>query len=238
MSLNKPARRTRQSKLGLLPLATAYDRIREAIVDHRLPPGTRLIEEDLCDVFGIGRTRIRQVLQRLAHEQVVTLMPNRGAVVSKPSIRHAREVFEARSVIESAVIVRLLESATRADRRRIREHLAREKAAWQAKNRRAMIRLSGEFHLLLAEAAGNQVLVGYLRELVSQSSLIIAMYQSPGATPCPPSDHEQICAALEAADRCAVKLVQQHLRHVLDELNLAQTSDHDIDLRSVLTHVA
>eukprot|EP01034_Spumella_vulgaris_P010859 gene10859-13788_t len=63
----------------------AYERIWGAIMDHSLPPGTRLIEDKLCEIFGIGRTRIRQVLQRLAHEQVVTLMPNRGAIVSQPT---------------------------------------------------------------------------------------------------------------------------------------------------------
>ena len=41
----------------VVPLATAYSRIWSAIVDHRLPPGTRLIEDQLCKVFGIGRTR-------------------------------------------------------------------------------------------------------------------------------------------------------------------------------------
>src|SRR5580692_6196120 len=84
----------------VVPLATAYSRIWAAIVDHRLPPGARLVEDQLCKVFGIGRTRIRQVLQRLAHERVVTLTPNRGAIVSKPTIQQAREVFEARCALE------------------------------------------------------------------------------------------------------------------------------------------
>src|SRR6201991_295016 len=80
--------------------ADVYERIWNAIMDHSLPPETRLVEERLCEIFGLGRTRLRQVLQRLAHEQVVTLMPNRGAMVSKPSVREARDVFAARRVLE------------------------------------------------------------------------------------------------------------------------------------------
>jgi DNA-binding GntR family transcriptional regulator len=235
----KTRRRQRPTRGAVVvPLATAYSRLWSAIIDHRLPPGTRLIEDQLCKVFGIGRTRIRQLLQRLAHEHVVTLMPNRGAMVSKPTIQQAREVFEARSVLESALVAKLLESATRAEKRQLRAHLQREQEAYEARNRRAIITLSGEFHLKLAELAGNAVMLQMLRELVSQSSLIIAAYQPAGAAPCAPQEHEQFCTALEAQDRSAIRLIQQHLRHVLELLDLSESSVRDIDIRAVLTHVA
>ncbi len=142
MTAKKSARRVRDAKgAEVVPLAAAYQRIWEAIVNHSLPPGTRLVEDQLCGVFGIGRTRIRQVLQRLAHEHVVTLMPNRGAVVSKPSAQQARDVFEARSVLETAVVTRFLERATKTDKRRIGEHLMREKAARPQRNWRENIKL-------------------------------------------------------------------------------------------------
>ena len=239
MNAKKPPRRVREAKAAeAVPLTSAYQRIWEAIVNHSLPPGTRLVEDQLCGVFGLGRTRIRQVLQRLAHEHVVTLMPNRGAMVSKPSAQQARDVFEARSVLETAVVTRFLERATRADKRRIGEHLTREKAAHQQRNWRENIKLSGEFHLLLAEVAGNSIILNVLRELVSQSSLIIAVFQAPGSLPCPPDAHERLYAALEASDRSAVKLMQQHLKHVLDDLDLSETVVREVDLRAVLTHVA
>src|SRR5207244_8884292 len=79
--------------------ADVYERIWTAIVDHSLPPETRLVEERLCEIFGIGRTRLRQVRQRLAHERGGTLMPNRGAPASKPSAREAREGCAARRVL-------------------------------------------------------------------------------------------------------------------------------------------
>jgi DNA-binding GntR family transcriptional regulator len=239
MNNGKTRRRPRPTRDAVVvPLATAYSRLWSAIVDHRLPPGTRLIEDHLCKVFGIGRTRIRQVLQRLAHEHVVTLMPNRGAMVSKPTIQQAREVFETRCVLEAAVVAKLLENATRADKRQMRVHLQREKEAYESRNRRAIITLSGEFHLKLAELAGNAVMLQMLRELVSQSSLIIAAYQPAGAAPCPPQEHEQFCAALEAQDRGAIRLIQNHLRHVLEVLDLTETAARDLDIRTVLTHVA
>jgi DNA-binding GntR family transcriptional regulator len=77
-----------------------------------------------------------------------------------------------------------------------------------------------------------------LRELVTQSSLIIAVYQAPGTVPCPPDEHERLCEAIESSDRLAVRLMQQHLQHVLDELKLVESSERAVDLVTVLTHVA
>ena len=75
---------------------TIHARIYDAIVEQRLPPGTKLGEETLCEIFGVSRTMIRRVLQRLASEHVVEARPHRGAFVARPSVEEAREVFEAR----------------------------------------------------------------------------------------------------------------------------------------------
>src|SRR5690242_8673151 len=143
---------TRRKTPGREPLGTeeTYERIWSAIIDNSLPPETRLVEERLCEIFGLGRTRLRQVLQRLAYERVVTLMPNRGAIVSKPSTREAREVFAARRVLEAGTVAGFIESASRADCKRIHDHVAREQAAWRQSDRRASLKLSGEFHLIVA----------------------------------------------------------------------------------------
>jgi DNA-binding GntR family transcriptional regulator len=213
--------------------ADVYERIWSAIMDHSLPPETRLVEERLCEIFGLGRTRLRQVLQRLAHERVVTLMPNRGAMVSRPSIREAREVFGARRVLEAGIVQAFLESASRADLKRVQEHVARERAAWIANDRRTMLKLSGEFHLVMAEIAGNSILIELLRDLISRSSLIIAVYQIPGTPPCPPSEHQELVAALERRDPAAVDLMQRHLDHLLADLRLEDSGHRAIDLKSV-----
>jgi DNA-binding GntR family transcriptional regulator len=213
--------------------ADVYERIWSAIMDHSLPPETRLVEERLCEIFGLGRTRLRQVLQRLAHERVVTLMPNRGAIVSRPSIREAREVFGARRVLEAGIVQAFLDNATRADLKRVQEHVARERAAWVANDRRAMLKLSGEFHLVMAEVAGNSILIELLRDLISRSSLIIAVYQVPGTPPCPPNEHQDLVSALEQRDPQAVDLMLKHLDHLLADLRLEDSGARAIDLKSV-----
>jgi len=210
-----------------------YDRIWSAIIDNSLPPETRLVEERLCEIFGLGRTRLRQVLQRLAHERVVTLLRNRGAIVSKPSVREAREVFAARRVLETGTVAGFLECASRADCKRVHDHVAKEQVACRLEDRRASLKLSGEFHLILAEVAGNQILVDMLRDLISRSSLIIAVYQSPSTACCPPDEHRELALAFERRDPRSMDLMVQHLDRVLTDLRLEEPGERRVDLRSV-----
>jgi DNA-binding GntR family transcriptional regulator len=225
----RPARTTKPA----IDTAEVHERIWSAIMDHSLPPETRLVESELCEIFGLGRTRLREVLQKLAHERVVTLMRNRGAMVSKPSVREAREVFAARRVIEANTVETFIKTATRKDVKRLQDHLAREEEAWRNNDRRAILKLSGEFHLALAEAADNSILLELLRDLVSRSSLIIAVYQAPGASPCPPDAHRELTATLERRERAAIKLMIQHLDHVVEDLKLEDRSEDRVDLRTV-----
>jgi DNA-binding GntR family transcriptional regulator len=225
--------RPRRTTGKAVDAADVHERIWSAIMDHSLPPETRLVETELCEIFGLGRTRLRQVLQRLAHERVVTLMRNRGAMVSKPSVREAREVFAARRVLEASIVETFLKIATRRDFKRLQDHVTREEVAWRNAERRTALKLSGEFHLLLAETADNSIVLGLLRDLISRSSLIIAVYQTPGSTPCPPDAHRELTQTLERRERSAIKMMTQHLDHVLEELMLDDGAEVRADLRSV-----
>ena len=229
--VNRKARATNGADV-----AAVHERIWTAIIDHSLPPETRLVEKRLCEIFGLGRTRLRQVLQRLAHERVVTLMPNRGAAVSKPSVREAHEVFAARQVLEAGTVARFIEAATRADCKRLHQHVTREQAAWRQGDRRASLKYSGEFHLIIAEVGGNRILMDMLRDLVSRSSLIIAVYQAPGAPCCPPDEHRELARALERRPSRAVGLMVRHLERVRADLRLEEVPEKSVDLRSVFAN--
>ena len=133
------------------------ERIFEAIIDQRLPPGTKLSEASLCEAFGVGRMRIRQSLLLLSSREVVDLLPNRGAFVASPSAEQAREVFETRLMIEPNVARLAAERATDDDLHMLEQHLKLEHDSHHSGKRRDAIRLSGQFHVLLAEIADNTV---------------------------------------------------------------------------------
>src|SRR5580704_1209398 len=83
--------------------AQLYQSVLEAVVEHRLPPGAKLTEEQLGSVFGVSRTIVRSALQALAHDHIVTLARNRGAFVSAPTVDDARDLFAGRKLVECAI---------------------------------------------------------------------------------------------------------------------------------------
>lgn len=213
-----------------------YERLVAAIFEHRLPPGTKLGEEGLAAIFGVTRARIRAVLPRLAHEGLVSLEPNRGAFVAQPTAEQARDVFEARRLIEPGIATRLARQPERSGAvARLRQHVAAERRARAAGEVRLIVRLSGEFHVLLAELSGNSVLAKAMRGLASLTCLIIALYDRPTTPSCLGEEHGEIADAIAAGDgRRAASLMVEHLNHVERELDLSMGADKPVDLAAVL----
>ncbi|WP_422649327.1 Transcription regulator, GntR family [Cupriavidus sp. H18C1] len=211
-----------------------YLSLLSAIMEHRLLAGTKLVEERLCEVTGASRARIRQVFARLAHEKLVTLVPNRGAFIASPTVEEAHQVFQTRQVIEPELAATLARQATPAKVRSLQRHAQEEDAARARGDRAAVIRLSGEFHILLAEMAGNAILEKVIREMVSLTCLIITLYDRPGAPACPEHEHRELIAAIEKRDEAAARAVmREHLEHIEGSLDLTVTEAGAPDFYSI-----
>lgn len=211
-----------------------YRRILAAVMEHRLPPGTQLVEERLAGVFKVSRTKVREAIGRLVHDRIATNVPNRGAFVSSPTAKEAKDVFFARRLIEVPLVRTVAQSATARQVQQLRRHLDRERAARASDDPLAIVPLSGEFHLLLAEISGNSFLVRTLQELESLTALIILLYDAPDEHHCPYDDHPLLVDAIEAhdPDRAAV-LMQRHLEHVEHSLRLEPPPDGEVDIEKL-----
>jgi DNA-binding GntR family transcriptional regulator len=212
-----------------------YEHIVRAVEEHRLPPGTKLGEETLAELFGVSRARVRQALHHLSLTHIVTLQPNRGAFVAEPSIKEARAVFAARRLVEPPLAGSLVGCLGNVQLQRLKRHVAAEVAARNARDRHEGIKLSGEFHLLLAELAGNSVVTDIVRGLIARSSLIIALYQRAATVDCAPDEHDELVDALgERPARVIARLMDHHLRHVEAGLLLSTPVRGAVDLRAAL----
>lgn len=215
---------------------SATDRIAgaltQAIIERRLMPGTRLAEQKLADLFQVSRTLVRQALNQLSRDRLVTLTPARGACVAEPSVEEARQVFEVRRMLESQLARELARVITPLQLKQLRSHLREERAAVRRQDVSGRTRLLADFHVLLARLLGNEVLAELLQELLSRSSLIALMYQSSHSAAESQAEHEALVDALEAGDAArAEALMLGHLGHVEDHLRLQQPTS---DLRTAL----
>lgn len=89
-----------------------FGALRGAILDFRLVPGQRLVERELIEQLGVSRTTIREALRDLASEGLVDVFPQRGAVVSAPSLTEAEDLYEVRGALECIVIERFIDRAS------------------------------------------------------------------------------------------------------------------------------
>lgn len=211
------------------------DRIYAAVMEQRLAPRTKLSEAALCEAFGVGRMRVRRALLLLGSQGIVDLQSNKGAFVACPSPREALEVFEARLMLEPGIVRKLCAEIGAEAIAALRAHLGHEQDARDRGDRKAMIRLSGEFHVKLAEAHDNAVLVRMLRELVTRSSLIVGLFGSTSISACPEDEHDQIVEALGAGDAdLAEARLRGHLHHIQQGLELDRPEARATDLAAIL----
>jgi DNA-binding GntR family transcriptional regulator len=220
--------------------ADIHGRIYKAIVEHRLQPGTKLTEERIAELFAVSRTQVRGVLQRLAVEQVVTLVPNRGAFVATPTAAEAHDVLDVRRTLEPGVVGRLIERIAAGQARdavkQLRQLVKREQQAHAGGDRRTAVRLSGEFHVLLAELSGSSIYHRMMRELTPLTCLAILSFEAPTAAACPNDEHARLIDAIEAGDAAgAAALMVDHLHHIERALDLNRVDEEpEVDLAELL----
>jgi DNA-binding GntR family transcriptional regulator len=211
----------------------------QAIIEHHLPPGTKLPEDTLADAFGVSRTRIRTVLQLLSHDGIVELHKFKGAFVAQPSPKEAREVFQARRILERGIISAIIHRTTSSDIKKLRKMVKMESAAILQDDRRSAIKLSGAFHVELSKILENATVTGQLRDLVSRTSLIIAVYSSAAGPICNSTHHERLVDAIEASDEeKAIATLLDDLEKAERVLALETQTGSSIDLRRVVTSLS
>jgi DNA-binding GntR family transcriptional regulator len=219
-----------------IPDDAIVERIVAAVMEQRLRAGAKLPENALCDAFQCNPTQIRRILVVLAERGVVTLHANRGAFVSSPGPAEAHEVFEARRAVERPIVVLAAEHIDVGMLAGLRANV-REGAMADARGDRSLsIRLSGEFHLRLAEVAGNSVLTKFLGELVARTSLIIGLHSSHSARSCSEAEHQDLTDALERRDaHRAAEAKEHHLRHIESTLDVRDGVEQSADILSIFT---
>ncbi|WP_238369262.1 GntR family transcriptional regulator [Heliomarina baculiformis] len=222
-----------QSKPGTAD-AVAAD-LERAIHEHRLPPGTKLGEDELGEVYGISRTTVRAALQSLGHRHLVQHKRNRGAFVAQPTVREAREVFEARSLLEPRTAHSACKRMTDDNIRALQAHIDAEHAALDAGESGRALYLSGRFHIEIARMADQSTIETMISELVSRSSLIIALYWQRRAALCESQAHHALISAFVDRDaELAEELMKNHLLDLVTSLDLRNSSSIPGTLKEAL----
>jgi DNA-binding GntR family transcriptional regulator len=210
------------------------DVLTAALLAGRLSPGLRLGEHQLAGLFGVSRERVRKALHRLGAQRLIDLQPNRGAFVPKASLVEAREVYQARRVIEAGVVVQLAVNVTDRQLHALSGHLRLERRAFERKDHAEAVRLSGLFHTHLAEMTGSALVLRTMQELVGRTAMLVA-YHEAGAPECSCAEHRAIYRAIEQRDPTAAgREMQLHLSLVETRLQAPLVRQSTADLEDVI----
>jgi GntR family transcriptional regulator, trigonelline degradation regulator len=180
------------------------DLLRQAIVEHRLKPGQRLIERELVEQIGVSRTTIREVLRQLAAEGLVATIPQRGAVVAVPTDEEAAELYEVRAALESLAARRFVEHASDSQVRALRAaftNVEEVMSAGDATDPLAMLQAKDHFYGVLFKGSGNRAIHQILSGLTARVSVLRATSMAqPGRALQSLSELEAIVDAVERRD--------------------------------------
>jgi len=138
----------------------AYRELEEQIVTLRLAPGAVVTEASLALRLGIGRTPIREALQRLARERLVVILPRRGVVIAEENLTTQLRLIELRREVERLLARAAARRATPEQRRRFGEIAAGMEEAGGANDDIGFMRLDRAFNLLMLDAARNEFAAG------------------------------------------------------------------------------
>ena len=200
-----------------------YSRVLDAIFEQRIHSASRFTEESLAQMFGARRSDMREVLTRLSHQHIILLRANHRPRVTEPDAEQTRQTLHARRLAEIMLLRLASQRACPQDLKRLRTLVENER---QCTERGRAIRLSGEFHLQLAQMAGNAPLAHFLESLVPLTSLAIAQCEEQMHSCCAWQDHLAIVDAVERGNTAtATMLINRHLDH-LEQTLLNTTREH------------
>lgn len=200
------------------------NKIREAVLFQRLPPGTRLPEAALGEIFGVSRSVVRRALTRLDGAHVVTLAPNQVARICAPSIEETRETFAVRRLVEGEAVALVAGRLTPVQLEALENEVEQEIAAHRRGDEGARTEHSLNIHHALAAHCPNRILGSVLNDLILRTSIVIALYKSQGLTSCYlEGDHFTLLSCLRDGESEAAR--SSVVRHLLNLENL-------MDLRS------
>lgn len=198
-----------------------YDFLSNSIIEGRIKPGEKLLENDLCHQFGISRSPLRECFRILEAEGLISISPRKGAFVRELSKQELEDVFAVRAALESLAARLAVQNIGDKEVEIFNDLIAKMEEALGKKDIKSFLRLNATFHSVFIKASNNRVLERTLKNLGRGIWLRIAFlyYQSPSGLDFSNKIHREILKAFKDRDVKAVqKLVEEHIEDAKKQL--------------------
>lgn len=203
----KPSQKARlkaspfSSELRMTLKELAYQQIEEAIVTLKLQPGALVSELMMSEMTGIGRTPIREAIQRLAQERLIVVLPQRGLLIAEMDMRKQLRLLETRREVERLICRSAAKRATDSERQRFAELAIEFQIVSKEDDEQAFMRSDREFNELCLTAARNEFAEGSMRIMHGLSRRFWYVHYRQGAhLPRSARLHEKIALAIARSE--------------------------------------
>jgi DNA-binding GntR family transcriptional regulator len=190
------------------------DTLREMIMTGELKEGDKISENELCTSMEISKTPLREALRVLSAEGLISLVPNRGSFVTKPTIDEIMEMFEVMSMLEGVCARAAADKMTAEKFSRLEELHAALEEKFECRDQKEYIRIHNRYHSFIQELAGNRTLNQIVNGL--RKKILLYRFQSlnlPGRFEDSIEEHRQLLATFRERDgRKAEKIMKKHLK--------------------------
>ncbi|MFT8320413.1 MAG: GntR family transcriptional regulator [Bacillus sp. (in: firmicutes)] len=214
-----------------------YHVLRNAIFNTDLPPGIQLIESSLADSFGVSRTPIRTVLQRLKYESLVEIIPKRGAFVYCPSPKEAEQIFFVRQVLEPEAAALASKFVTENQLQEMKGYLQKEEECYKKNMPEKALPVIEKFHMVIIEASGNPYLVESLRKIISLSHIILTFYDvSENHCYDVLKEHTAIYNAIaNGEEEEAKRMAYLHIPSIVKDIDFSKQFNTSLSISQIIT---
>ncbi len=199
----------------------ATDTLRGAILDGMFAPGQKLSERELCESLGVSRSCVRESLQHLQAEGLITIIPHKGPEVANITTKEVRDIYEVRAHLEGLAAKGFTRNAKPDQIQALRSKLTELARPDVAEDKTLLLNVKNEFYNILIEGCGNTVVGLMLRQLNNRVTLLrrISLSQ-PGRLPNTLKELEDVVAAIEkgsgeTAARLCIEHVEKSAENVL-----------------------
>ena len=195
-------------------LDDAYQKIKEMMYNNQLVPGQKIIYGDLADRLNTSITPIVQALKRLESSKIVRYFPNKGYVVTEITEAELRELYEARESLELSIIPKVIRNMSPETAASVRDQFRKRDLG----DPRKWVLHDEQFHLKIAEYAGNDVIYHLLEEILERIYLRYKpQYLGEERLKTALKEHREILESIAGGDvRRARSFIKRHISHQLD----------------------
>ncbi len=192
-----------------------YEQLKRDIITCKIDPGAPLSESELSEQLEVSKTPVREALTSLVQDGLVEYLPNRGFMVTNISIKDIQEIFEARIILEKAMIGLIIKHITEAEITELQKLSEIKPAANTRQAIQEYLDANQAFHLKLAAITHNDRLYSYYANLLSQYQRLFYMdFAGHGGVSSWAHGHDEILAALKTRDeRAGLAAIEKTLEH-------------------------